>query len=124
MSNLVSADGRFEVSPGRVGFAHRSIVIAATDGCFGYVHSPIQFEALLLESVHAAEADGSWEAWQERLESRIVEITRDDATLGLACVGWSAFGNMAGERGSCAGTRWNSRRYAPNSDRSPGWRRG
>ena len=97
MSNLVSADGRFQIHLARVALTQPAVVIAATDGCFGYVRTPAQFEDLLLTSMLDAAAKGSWEVWAELLRDRIVEIAGDDATMGIACLGWGALPDMAAD---------------------------
>jgi serine/threonine protein phosphatase PrpC len=66
----------------------RSILLAATDGCFGYVQTPLHFEHLLLSTMQQA---ADWEDWQNRLEAGIVRVTGDDSTLAAAIIGWSDF---------------------------------
>jgi serine/threonine protein phosphatase PrpC len=88
MSNCVSASADFFVHERRLPLPPRCVLLAATDGCFGYVRTPLHFEYLLLASMRQAR---SWEEWQERLTAEIVQITADDATLSAAVIGWPDF---------------------------------
>lgn len=66
-------------------------VFAATDGCFGYVSTPMEFEGLilenLLESANAAE-------WEEKLSAAIGGCAGDDYTFCLAAFGFDCFDNL------------------------------
>ncbi len=63
-----------------------AIVLAATDGCFGYLASPMHFEELLLESL---EQSRSLPEWEDSLGHRIRNTAGDDATLALFALGGS-----------------------------------
>ncbi|HEU5354993.1 MAG TPA: hypothetical protein VFU65_11050 [Actinocrinis sp.] len=106
MSNLVSADGRFHINLNQLALSGPAIVIAATDGCFGYVRTPAQFEGIILSCLRDTAAEGSWSAWQDALKREIVRVTGDDATLAMACVGWDSLSALAqsfAERGRIVG---------------------
>jgi serine/threonine protein phosphatase PrpC len=95
MSNLVSADGRFHVNLNQRTVLSPAVVIAATDGCFGYVRTPAQFEDIILSCLRETAAEGSWDAWRDALKREILRITGDDATLAMACLGWDSLPDMA-----------------------------
>ncbi|MGW3283128.1 hypothetical protein ACWDR3_00620 [Streptomyces sp. NPDC001002] len=99
MSNLVSADGRFEINNRSVTpLPYPSVVIAATDGCFGYLRTPAHFEDLLLSSMRsAADQDGDWGTWGLELTHRLRGLTGDDSTMGMACLGWPSLQAMAAD---------------------------
>jgi hypothetical protein len=84
MSNTVSADIEFTVHHRQVELAAPFVAIAATDGCFHYLRSPMHFEHLLLSTLHDAE---DADAWRSALEARITEVTGDDAAMALLGVG-------------------------------------
>lgn len=88
MSNFVSADTDLLLHERRLSLDSFSIVIAATDGCFGYVQTPLHFEHMLLSTMQRA---GDWQDWQDRLYREIERITSDDATLSAVAIGWSDF---------------------------------
>lgn len=54
LSNYLSADGDFRLAEAGFRVDTAFIGIAASDGCFGYVESPIVFEHLLLDSLQHA----------------------------------------------------------------------
>lgn len=105
MSNFCSADGSFVIHRFSLTVSDPSIVLVATDGCFGYVDSPIVFEALLVETLLAAT---SLDDWQRRLLGAIESITSDDATMAIALIGWSSWRAVVRDFGD-----WRS---SPSSD--------
>jgi hypothetical protein len=58
--------------------------VCATDGCFGYVRTPMHFEYLVLR--HLLEAR-STEAWSSALQAEIAAVTGDDAAMSTLGVG-------------------------------------
>ena len=60
------------------------LVFAATDGCFGYVSTPMEFEGLLLQNLMAAESIAQWE---ERLYQSIGQVAGDDYSLCMGAYG-------------------------------------
>jgi serine/threonine protein phosphatase PrpC len=88
MSNCVSAEADFVLHERRHALRPFSILLAATDGCFGYVQTPLHFEHLLLSTMREAV---DWEDWQSRLEAAITRVTGDDCTLAAAIIGWESF---------------------------------
>ena len=85
MSNCLSADTDFVIHERRVPLPADAVVFAATDGCFGYVPTPMHFEWILLSTLNAAD---SWEDWRGRLLASIEAVTADDATLAGVVLGW------------------------------------
>lgn len=64
------------------------LAITATDGCFAYLSTPMEFEGLLLESLMASESTAQWE---QSLDERIRAVAGDDYTLCLAAYGFASF---------------------------------
>lgn len=91
MSNFINADIDFVLNFRRIAISLPAVFIAATDGCFGFVHSPAHFEFILLKSLHLAE---NADEWQTNLTEEIHKIAGDDATLSLAALGWHDFGEI------------------------------
>jgi hypothetical protein len=58
--------------------------VCATDGCFGYVRTPMHFEYLVLS--HLLEARNT-EAWSSALQDEIAAVTGDDAAMSTLGVG-------------------------------------
>lgn len=91
MTNVVSADGAFELSQGTLELGGPCVLLAATDGCFGYLKSPMEFELLLLEALHGSQCI---DEWQGRLEREIDEVAGDDQTLVGLVYGYAGFGPL------------------------------
>ena len=84
VANAMSADTPFTVNYRRVTLEAPFIVVAATDGCFGYVPSPMHFEHMLLATLRGA---GDVEEWSSAIQRRVTEITGDDAAMATFGVG-------------------------------------
>ena len=84
VSNAMSADTDFTVNYRRVELKAPFLVCCATDGCFAYVPSPMHFEHLVLSPLPGAR---SVDAWSRSIQSRVAEITGDDAAMAMMGVG-------------------------------------
>jgi serine/threonine protein phosphatase PrpC len=84
VSNAMSADTDFHVSYRRVDLQAPFLLICATDGCFGYVPTPMHFEHLLLRELAKARSP---QAWSSALQAAIAEVTGDDAAMAVMGVG-------------------------------------
>jgi serine/threonine protein phosphatase PrpC len=84
VSNAMSADTDFHVSYRRVSLEAPFLLVGATDGCFGYVPTPMHFEHLLLRALVGAR---STQAWSTALQTAISEVTGDDAAMAVMGVG-------------------------------------
>lgn len=84
VSNAMSADTEFVVHHHQVQLAAPFLAVAATDGCFGYVRTPIHFEHLVLAALRDSTDTDSWSAL---LQERITAITGDDAAMAVLGVG-------------------------------------
>ena len=80
----MSADTEFHINYRRVELRSPFLVVCATDGCFGYVRTPMHFEYLVLS--HLLEARTT-EAWSSALQAEIAAITGDDAAMSTLGVG-------------------------------------
>lgn len=67
------------------------MVLAASDGCFGYVSTPMEFEGMLLHTLLESENVAQWE---EKLRALIAKYAGDDHTLFLASFGYNSFENI------------------------------
>jgi hypothetical protein len=84
VSNAMSADTDFTVHHHQVELTAPFLAVAATDGCFGYVRTPIHFEHLVLASLRDST---DTESWSRLLQQRIAAITGDDAAMAVLGVG-------------------------------------
>jgi hypothetical protein len=86
ISNCITADEPFFVDGCELLLPTPCIVLAATDGCFGYVATPMHFESLLLASL--LDGGSSAKQWGTALRARTTAVAADDASLALVAVGW------------------------------------
>ncbi|PYY36573.1 MULTISPECIES: PP2C family serine/threonine-protein phosphatase [unclassified Curtobacterium] len=84
ISNAISADTDFQVNHRRVTLEAPFALLCATDGCFGYVPSPMHFEKLVLDGLAEAETD---EDWSLAVQRTISAVTGDDASMATIVVG-------------------------------------
>jgi hypothetical protein len=84
VGNAMSADTDFHVSYRRIELHAPFIVVGATDGCFGYLPSPMHFEHLLLRHLLTADDATSWSA---AVQDDIVAVTGDDAAMATLAIG-------------------------------------
>jgi serine/threonine protein phosphatase PrpC len=84
VSNAMSADTEFHVNYRRVELRAPFLVVGATDGCFGYLRTPMHFEHLVLS--HLLGARNS-DAWSSSLQAEITAVTGDDAAMSTLGVG-------------------------------------
>jgi serine/threonine protein phosphatase PrpC len=84
VSNAMSADTQFYINYRRVELRAPFLVICATDGCFGYVRTPMHFEYMVLSRLVEAR---NTEAWSSALQAEIAAITGDDAAMSTLGVG-------------------------------------
>ena len=84
VSNAMSADTEFHVNYRRVDLEAPFALVCATDGCFGYLPTPMHFEHVVLGALRDARTP---EAWSRAVQARIVEVTGDDAAMSTMGVG-------------------------------------
>jgi serine/threonine protein phosphatase PrpC len=84
ISNAISADTEFHINHRRVALEAPFFLLSATDGCFGYLRSPMHFEELVLRAL--AEATDE-EDWSTAIQDSISAVTGDDAALAAIAVG-------------------------------------
>jgi serine/threonine protein phosphatase PrpC len=105
VSNAMSADADFVVHHRKVELTAPFLVVAATDGCFGYVRSPMHFEQLMLSTLAGSPSTGDW---SEALQERITAVTGDDAAMALLGVGadHDGFRELFAERSEELDEQW------------------
>lgn len=105
VSNAMSADTDFVVHHRTVELKAPFIVVAATDGCFGYVRSPMHFERMMLTTLRDS---SSTAAWSRALQEEITAVTGDDAAMAVLGVGCdhAGFRELFAERTAVLDERW------------------
>ncbi len=97
MDNTISADTEFRLNYRQVDLSAPYLMVAATDGCFHYVRSPMHFEHLLLSTLQDAR---DTESWRIGVQREVGVVTGDDAALALLGVGadFGGFKEMFADR--------------------------
>lgn len=80
MTNVLSSDGKYVINTRTLVINEPAIVFAATDGCFAYLPTPMDFEYLLLQAVADS---GTPEAFCRTLRSRFSKYAGDDFSFGM-----------------------------------------
>lgn len=94
LTNVVAADREFVLHAGktlRFGDRDPYMIFAATDGCFGYLPTPMDFEDMILTCL--LKAAGPMD-FRHRLEESIGETAGDDYTLAFMSFGFGDFRTM------------------------------
>lgn len=111
LTNVISLSKDFSLHVGHISAESPCIIFAATDGCFGYLSTPMEFEYLLLESLlnsdcvssdrtgvstHRLEqlSEKGHIGWQESLMDVIGRIAGDDYTISGYAFGFDSFSEM------------------------------
>lgn len=68
-----------------------AIYICATDGCFGFLSSPMEFEYMLLSTLEEADTPKEWE---EKLIAQWLVHFGDDCTMTILPVGFTCFSDL------------------------------
>lgn len=91
MTNVLSGDGNYRINYKTVFLNKPALVFAATDGCFGYIPSPMEFEYEILSCLMEEKTPrGFWNS----LEKTLAEYAGDDLALGYMSFGFGDFKNM------------------------------
>lgn len=88
LQNVISASEDFELHAAEYRFEMPCIIIAATDGCFGYLRSPMHFEHLLLSKLQSA---NSIKEFEDELLFELDGISGDDYTLVAIPIGFGSY---------------------------------
>lgn len=91
MTNVISLSHPWYLTNEVIHEQTAGIVITATDGCFGYWRSPMDFEYQLVNTF--LESDSFFD-WEKRLDDAIQSVTGDDFTLCALAFGFKSIANM------------------------------
>jgi len=117
MSNYINADSPFTVHHHVLTVPLPCVFLVATDGCFGYLPTPMHFEYMLLQNLMLA-----YDApdWKRRLGANLQRIAADDVSLALVAIGWQDFPALQEDfKGRCQELK--DRYIAPFEDIDSKW---
>lgn len=105
VSNAMSADTEFTVNHRCMELSTPFLLIAATDGCFGYLPTPMHFEDLLLSTMMNSPDQ---HRWSQDLQTQITAISGDDASMAVLGIGadHQGFRALFAARAAALEMRW------------------
>lgn len=91
MTNTINADRAPRVNQKVCRIPLPAIIFTATDGCFAYYTTPMEFEGVLLSTLLSASCPNDWES---ALSEQIGRVAGDDYTLVMAVLGFQRFEHL------------------------------
>ncbi len=91
LTNVISLSKGFTLHCKTIRVRKPVLLFSASDGCFGYFRTPMEFEAMLLETMMKAD---SFQTWQDGILARLSEISGDDFTLCGFAFGFGSYEKM------------------------------
>ena len=88
LKNILCSDKPIDLHCKTIKLKNPFIVFSATDGCFGYLSTPMEFEGVLLETLLKSKCFAEWES---NLADVISSVAGDDYTLCLAAYGYGSY---------------------------------
>lgn len=90
MTNVISASKDFVVHKRSLQLNKPGVLFAATDGCFAYFSTPMEFEFALLEALLKANSQTEWE---RNLNQSLGSYAQDDYSFCALSFGFDSFEN-------------------------------
>lgn len=91
ITNIINCGKDFSLNFRTLQIPVPCILLSATDGCFAYVSTPMEFEGMLL---HTLLESSDARQWEHNLHMLVQSFAGDDHTLCLASFGYPGFGAM------------------------------
>lgn len=91
LNNLLSADQPIKLGMRRLRAPLPCVVLAVTDGAYGCLSTPMEFEMLLLNALRSAT---SYDSWSRKLTNALRKLAHDDATILCQPCGFHSFPAM------------------------------
>ena len=91
MSNCICLDNDFHINHNQIQLSAEDepiMILSATDGCFGYYSTPMEFESILKKSLNKAKNE---EEWKTNIQNDIQKVTGDDTSFALIGIGYESF---------------------------------
>lgn len=91
LTNVISVSRPFVLHSRSIALRRPCFLFAASDGCYGYIPSPMEFEGFLLEQLEKAD---SFVDFEENLRRELAHISGDDFSLIGAAFGFGTFSEL------------------------------
>ena len=93
LTNVLSSDGNYKLHHKVISIKKPCVVIGATDGCFGYLPSPMNFEYEVLRNLTDAK---NIYGFRDGLKAFFKEVAGDDFTFACMGFGYEKFSELKG----------------------------
>ena len=91
MTNCISLSRDYQLHSKSMNASFPGIIIAASDGCFSYYSTPMEFEFLLISTLLRSRSVIDWE---RQLETMLSMVAADDFTMSGISFGFGSFSNL------------------------------
>lgn len=92
LSNCVCANIDFIINHKNIKIGKQPyVILSATDGCFGYLRTPMHFEQLLASTLQSS---SNQEEWEKVMKDQIQETSGDDYSISLIARGFEDFNGL------------------------------
>ncbi len=94
VSNCIQADAPFSINHKQIKCFKRNdgfVLVSATDGCFGYYPSPMDFEKVLFDTLRKSKTS---DEWGDNLSTAISFVTADDFSFSIVATGFKDFDEL------------------------------
>lgn len=91
ISNYISASRAYRLNYREVRLSVPCVLLAATDGCYDYLPTPMHWEYLLLATLLR---NNTVDEWQQDLAQRLGKVAGDDVSLALIGLGFESLGDL------------------------------
>lgn len=88
MTNVISGDRNYKLNTRTIFLNEPALVFACTDGCFGYVSSPMEFEHIILRSLADSKTP---ESFRDKMAEQFNYYAGDDYAMCLTSFGFGSF---------------------------------
>ena len=91
LTNVITTSKDFEIHQKKITIQSPCVLFTATDGCFGYLSTPMEFEYLLLDTLLKSQNVLEWES---RLKGILTNVSGDDFSFTGLSIGFGTFQNV------------------------------
>lgn len=88
LKNILCGDNPVKLHCKTITMNEPFIVFSATDGCYGYLSTPMEFEGVLLDTLMKTSCAADWE---NELANTLSSVAGDDHALCLAAYGYGSY---------------------------------
>ena len=91
LTNVITTSKDFKIHQKKIIVKSPCVLFTATDGCFGYLSTPMEFEYLLIDTLLKTQNVLEWES---KLKETLINVSGDDFSLTGLSVGFGTFQNL------------------------------